>query len=118
MNKQQRDYAMSRVQAIAIAKIEEIRKKHTKPGIQLTPEERYQALVKGEFKVRKSIVRIHPNTDVEDAVTFNAERETTRDAAKIEAETEKVVAEATRIKDQLMLGDSEAALAMIEAFSK
>lgn len=118
MNKQQRDYAMNRVEAVARAKIEAIKEKHTKPGVHLTPEERYQALVKGEFKVRKSLVRIHPTTDVEDAITFNAERKTTRDEAKIDAEVAKVAAEATRIKDQLMLGDSQAALEMIEAFSK
>lgn len=118
MNKQQKDYAIGRINSITAEKIAAIKAKYTKPGIKLSPEERLVALKQGKFKVRTSVSAIYSSTDVEDAVLFTGERETQRDDVKIDAESAKVHAEATRIKDQLMLGDSEQALAMIEKFSK
>lgn len=118
MNQKEKQYAMDRIDQIAAQKVKAIEAKYTKEGVSLTSVERLTAIKNGEFKVRPDINGVSAYTEAEDVFIFTAEKAPQRDDVKINAENAKVKAEATRIKDQLMLGDSEQALQLIEKFSK
>jgi len=116
MNKQQRDYAASRVINIKTAKIEAIKLKYTTPAILLSPEEKAKAFRAKKYKVLSDVTKITSYTDVTDIVQFTDEKPEKKDSKKIEAETSAVVAEASKIVDELMLGDATEALKLIQAF--
>lgn len=117
MNQKEKQYALDRVSAIAQAKVEAIKKKFTTDGTVLTGAQRLAALKKGAFKVRADVAAVHPYSDIHDVITFDGDKPGSKDEARIASETAKVNAEATRIKDKLMLGDSKEALALIEKFA-
>ena len=118
MNQKEKQYALDRVTAIANSKISAIKAKHTTPGTLLNSEQRLAALKKGEFKLKPGLTQVRGYDEIRDVFTFPGDKAGSEDTKRIEAETDKVQAEATRIKDQLMLGDSQQALDLIDNFSK
>ena len=118
MNQKEKQYALDRISQIANQKIAAIKLKHTKEGVSLTSAERLAALKNGDFKVRPGINGVPTYAEIKNVFIFTAEKAAQSDDVKIEAEIAKVGREATRIKDQLMLGDSQEALQLIEQFSK
>ena len=118
MNQQQRKYARERVEQIKRRRIQEIKEKHTKKSVLLSPTERLRALKKGEFSVRPGIYEVGTHARLCDVLAFKGERDPSRDDDAIARETAQIEREAGRIVDELMLGDATAALEAIREFDK
>lgn len=118
MNKQEKQYATGRIDSIAAEKCHAIKEKYTTDGVSLTGVQRLSAFGAGKYKIRSDVREINTYTDLCKVVEFTDESEDKMDSSRIEAEQAKVRVEATRIKDQLMLGDANEALKLIEKFAK
>jgi hypothetical protein len=116
MNKQQRDYAASRVSEISCAKCAAIDEKYTTPAVSLSQEARIAAFKAKKYKVNPGLTKINCYTKVIDIVSFTDEKPEKKDVKKIKEEKAKVTAEASKIVDELMLGDATEALKLIQAF--
>lgn len=119
MNQQKQKYALERVQGIYAQKVEEIENKYTTPDVTLTKEERCKLLKSGTIKVKKGITRIDTWSDVMDVFDFSKhESEGERDNKKIDTEVTKLRIEYNKVRDEIVLGDEEEALKLIQAFDK
>jgi len=103
MNQQQRNYTMKRVSEIEKRKIEEARNSATTEGIVLSGKAKLQALKEGKWYT---------------CVEFDDEIKRSVDKDKQQKLISKVQKEATRIRDELMIGDCEEALSMLKDFEK
>lgn len=114
MNTVQRKYALERVSAILSRKVREITDKYTTPAASAT--EVAAAFKKGKVALKQfdSIGRYRYLEDIFDLSAFNAKINT----EAVSKETMKVEAEADRIRDQIMLGDAEEALTLLQTFEK
>jgi len=118
MNKQEKQYAMNRIDEIVCHKVSAIKDKHTTAAVSLTDTQRLQAFKAGKYKIKADVSKITRYTDLCDVIEFPDEKAGKANREKIDSESAKVTSEAVKIKDKLMLGDASEALAMIEAFSK
>lgn len=114
MNKYQTDYAVRRVDEIA----EEKRRKAGQ-GIsefKLDLKRKAALIDAGEVKLRSG-AKNSAWIDWPDAFDFSKFDESKQQEKKRDAAVARINARASAIKDQLMLGDAEAALTLIEAFA-
>lgn len=112
LNKQQIEYAESRVYNYFSDKKEAIKDRLT-TGEDLTGEKRAQLIKTGKVKIKKGITRIREYDDVVDVFDFS-QFEKKFDKKKYNAECKKLDKESQKLIDKLMLGDVEEALKMIE----
>jgi len=116
MNQHQRKYAISRVSEIKNYKIKKLQEDCETKAVYLTEKERFEAFKKGQFKIRKDASKISNYTDVVSIVCFDAEKERTFDEAKFKKECSKIEKEASRVSDEIMLGDAQEAMRLLEKF--
>ncbi len=114
MNTQQRKYAIERINSLIAQKKETIRARHSVAGTSFGADEMREALRKGEFTVIEGY--FGRRTDLFQVVKFTGEKPDVFNEKAYDAEIAAMHSEATKIKDQLMLGDSKQALEAIEKF--
>lgn len=118
MNQKQKEYAIDRLKAIANAALYEYAKLNPNtPKKELSPENRFKAFKKGEYKIKANITEINKYTDVCDILEFKGESKELPNL-KYSKFQEKTKSELRFAEDQIMLGDSETALRIIEEFGK
>jgi len=115
MNQQQRNYTMKRVSEIEKRKIEEARNSATTEGIVLSGKAKLQALKEGKFTINELDNKPYIWYT---CVEFDDEIKRSVDKDKQQKLISKVQKEATRIRDELMIGDCEEALSMLKDFEK
>lgn len=121
-NREQLKYAMERLESIADEKHKKIREDCSTPAVKLTASRFVELARSGKLKLR------HDYDDIDDDVASSYVRlqelfdlspyskKEKLDTKKYAEKSAKLEAEATRIKDQLMLGDVKVALDLIEKF--
>lgn len=114
MNTQQRKYAIERINTLIGEKKAAIRAKHYQNGTSFGTDEMREALRKGEFTVKEGY--FGRRADLCEVVKFNGEKPDLFNEEACNKETAEMLAEAAKIKDQLMLGDAQQALEAIEKF--
>lgn len=125
MNQDQKKYAMKRVEQIERAKRDQIKKSdYTTPAITFDAAKRLKLFKAGKYKLSPAM-KEETNNPFErcyvyfnKAFLFDGEREESFDDKKFDAARDKISNQANKIRDQIMLGDSEKALAMIQEFEK
>lgn len=115
MNQQQRKYALERVGIITRQKMEEARVKYTTPEVSLSVEERKTALREGRFKIKDEIPPYPRYRDLSHWIEFVDERDAYVDQGALDQSCKMIRNEGNRIKDEIMLGDSEEALKAIKS---
>lgn len=116
MNQQQRKYALARVSEIKTVKIERLKKELTKPAVRLNKEQRLSAFRKGEFTIKKEATEISNYTYVVDIISFNAESEEKFDKEKFHKQSLLIEKQANQVSDEIMLGDAQEAMRLLEKF--
>ena len=112
MNQQQRKYVLERISAIEDQAAKKIADKHTTVGVYLTWDMKRALINSGEVKLLRD-TRGYKN--VEDAFDWSKhERKKKINSAALSADLAKLGAQATKARDELMLGDTAEALALIQ----
>lgn len=122
MNLQEKKYLMKRIDEITQTKIQAFGFKRTviKKAITMTHEELYELVLNKKIKPVKNTNHIcsYGTTTYAD-LTFIVDKYVNRIKYSDDSATRiKIYAEATKIKDQIMLGSAEEGLKMIKAFTK
>ena len=117
MNQQQRKYALERVTTIKQQKIQGAKDKYITKGNRLSGTERLKALKAGEFTVNPKVRSITDYQDIHSVLIFDGESETVENTEALSKAKTTLESEANKVADQIMLGDAQAALRLIEAFS-
>lgn len=116
MNQQQRKYALARVAEIKNYKIKKLQEDCETKAVYLSEKERFQAFQKGQFRIKKDISKISNYTDVVSVIAFDAEKERSFDDQKFKRESIKIEKEANKVSDEIMLGDAQEAMRLLEKF--
>lgn len=117
MNQKQREYALSRVSAIAEARIAAVREKHKLPAIVISPTERADLIRNRKVKLRDGVVEIQTHTDVVHAFDFSKfERKAGAPDSVVRPLIAAINANLAKVKDLIMLGDAEEAVSLIATF--
>jgi hypothetical protein len=114
VNQQQTKYALKRAGEIYNARRNKVRQAHTVNAIELTNEQRLEALRKGAFSVKAEYNGY--GRYIENFVKFNDETEASVDLEAIEKEQLILKAEYGKLTDELMLGGQQEALEMLRRF--
>ena len=119
MDRDQRDYAISRARDIRDDHIREFNAAHTSWGVFMTAKEKVKALRKGEFTVKPDRLirydRIH-NGEITAALAFDGESPTVCNDKAIKAFSIAEAQRFTSVVDAIMLGDCAAARALIKDY--
>lgn len=120
MNLKQKSYALKRIDDIQRRKLNEIKRSdYETKSVKLSPEERFKLFKKGKFEIKKSIENPFIGYNYcKDIFTFKGEVEQSFDQDKFEKAQQKVRTQADKIRDQIMLGDAEKALELIQKFEE
>ncbi|TIQ65472.1 MAG: hypothetical protein E5X41_15040 [Mesorhizobium sp.] len=117
MNLAQRKYAIERVNQIEAKKLADLKVVHTREAQTISGEKQLELVVTRKVKLRAGLTEMPRYTS--DLFDFSKHMwyralvtETYNPAA------EKVSADAARVRDQIMLGDAEVALALLAEFSE
>ena len=116
MNQQQVKYTIARVEAIEKAKIADLRKTCVIPAKFISAEERAALVRSGKVKLRADVTQIHGYTDVTDVFDFSKYAWSESVSDEFQPREAQIKAEAGRIRDEIMLGDQQAALVLLRAF--
>jgi len=117
MNQTQKKYALERVEYIRRNKNSELENKYTTPKKQLSGDEMINLVVKKKVPIRKDISRNTYRPELKDVFDFsNYESPKVIDSKKLSMAIKPINEKAQKIKDQIMLGDAEEALKMIQDF--
>ena len=108
------DHAKSRINAKARAKKEALKKKLTK-GKDLTYESKLPLLKQGKVKLNKGLKGIGRYDSVIDTFDFSP-FEPTFDSKEFNKQSSIIGKDVTKLIDELILGDTEQALRLIEKF--
>jgi len=113
MNKSQREYACNRVWGTA-AELKKKLKDSLTTGDKLTDQDRARLLRLGKVKLKKGVKSITRYTDVVNVFDFapfdqKVDKSYERRAARIDAE-------ATKVCDQIMLGDATEAAKLVDEY--
>lgn len=114
MNSQQLKYARARADAILSKRTKAIREKWASKEKRLTSAEKLAALKAGEFTIKKHTSEV--DRYWWDYVIFTKEIDT--DMVGMNTELATLHDEFTKLMDELMLGDQEAALKALKAFEQ
>lgn len=116
MNQQQRKYALARVSEIKEYKLLKLKEECTEKEARLNDKERLEAFKKGEFKIRKDVSKISTYTHIVNVVTFNAEKEKVFFDKIFTAKSALIEKQASKVADEIMLGDALEAMKLLEKF--
>ena len=117
MNRQQTEYALQRVNKLEEQKIDAAKAKFTKEARRLGDAEKLTLINSGKVKVRKDMTSLpYHSADAFDFSKFCWPL--TTDATKFDPARDAIQAAATKVRDQIVLGDTLVALALIEEFAK
>lgn len=116
MNKDQRKYALDRVTAITNAKLEKLKEVHKAERRVLTAKERAALVRSGKVKLKPECTEIGEYDRY--WVYWDFSKYEQREVVKpsYQPAADKVNAEAQTIRDKIMLGDAEEALALLSSF--
>ena len=118
MNKAPLDYAMTRVNGILAAKINQITEQHTKPAQHIDDHQRAELVRSGKVKLRSDISSISTYDDVSKVFDFSKfSWASAIDHKAVEKAAKPFRTQAEKLKDKIMLGDENTAMAALEAFS-
>lgn len=112
MNQTQLKYAKERAEGIFKRAKENLKTKHTVPAFRLSREERFQALEQGHFKIDRGLTRHH----LEDQIIFFAENNQEFNQIAHDADLAKLTLDYNKLLDELVLGDNQEALKLLQAF--
>lgn len=123
MNQTQRNYIVSRVEQITRVKDNELKQKLVvkTPGVTLTPEQEYDAIKRGEYKLKpkhRAMKKGGRWPNVRDWFEFPCECPPKEDRKAYEKASKKLHAEKQALIDEVMVGDNEQALKLLRAFEK
>ena len=118
MNQKQREYAIGRVNKIVEARSRAISEKFSKETRLLSDKEKADLLRTGAVKLRDDVNEICNYTDVVRAFDFAPFEDREKHLPGYEEALAALQAEGRRVTDQIMLGDSEAAVALLTAFEQ
>lgn len=119
MNKTQIEYAFRRIDEMLSARTQASIEKNTTPARVVDDAMRAELIRSGKVKLRPDVKSIRHYADVVDVFDFSkfsAPAKTDQKAIDKELRTYRV--EAQQLKDNIMLGDAEAALAALGDFAK
>lgn len=117
MNQQQAKYTIARIDQLEARKLEELRKACTTPAKRLSSHERADLIRKGKVKLRADCTDINYHTDVVNAFDFSKHEWSERLSDDHEARAAAVKAQASRVRDEVMLGDNAEALKLLREFA-
>ncbi|MFG1395889.1 hypothetical protein [Roseixanthobacter pseudopolyaromaticivorans] len=118
MNQQQRKYALERVDQITRKKIDDLRVKFRVEGRVITDERRAELVRTGKVKLRSEDTPISSYTRVMDAFDFSKyEWSAGPDPVRFNPAKAEVEASSQKVRDRIMLGDTEEALLLLEEFA-
>ena len=128
MNQTQKKYAIERVEFILRCKVATIKEAMPKKAVpkRLTYRQAVKHIMGGKVKLDKGIIpseEMYHYKNIGDMFDFSAYRTTNSydehyDVDAFNRKTTPLWKECQRIKDQVMLGDSDEALKLIEEFAK
>ena len=119
MNQTKTKYALERVNQIFNAKLDRIRTDCTKGEDGPSVEMRATLIKQGKVKIKPSVTKINKYTDVCEVFDFSKfETKTVFDEKKYNEKVNKLTIEMETIKDEIVLGDEEKALRLLEKFSE
>lgn len=117
MNHQQKKYAINRIEALKTIKLRQAEEKFTTKEVALSPEEKYKLIASGKVKIKSwvEVYRNHYNSpDLFPSYDFSAfEKPRKLDEVKYNAVKENVCSISQKATDQIMLGDCQEALKLI-----
>lgn len=120
MNATEKKYACGRIDEIAVAKQAEIRKATTTEAIVLSDEDRFDLVRSGKvkmFSTKEILVNTTYHRDIGDLFDFSKhEKEEVTDSVSRGQMFRQLNKEINKVKDEIMLGDAEKAIAAIAAF--
>lgn len=118
MDQSQRKYAMERVKELLQEKTTALRKKHLKASKPLTPEQKLQMIYNGtvDMVTRRKWTSTMLFIDAYDFKGLNGEL--VLDEKAFEKESIPLHRKAAAIRDQIMLGDTDTAIKLLEEFAK
>ena len=120
MNQQQNNYIKKRVEGICQEKMTEARIKCTSPSVTPTNAERIDLIRSGKVKMKPdSELRTVGNYGLQISTVFDFSKYEVKggiDQKKLDKLNKKIRAEANRITDGIMVGDSDEALTMLRNF--
>jgi len=114
LSKIQIDHAKARINAKANNKRNSLRDKLTK-GKPLTGERRLTLLRQGKVKIKKGVTKIYSYSNVIDVFDFSP-FEPTFDRKEYDKQSMAISTDVRNLIDELILGDTEQALQLIEKF--
>lgn len=116
MKQDQQRYAMERISKAVDAKIAACKARHMKPGNQPTTQEKLRAIRDGDAALRRHALL---SWKLDDAFDFSElTRPDALDVKPFEREAASIRERAAKIKDEIMLGDSQKAIKLIREFCK
>ena len=116
MNQQQRTYAIGRINSIVGSRLDKVTAKHTQVAVTLSRAERLTEFVAKRWVMVDGITGISSYDNLDEIITFKKEKRKVINKDAISKEMSLVVIAAEDAKDRIMLGDTEAALKLLEAF--
>jgi hypothetical protein len=117
MNQQQVKYTIERVALIEKRKIEELRTSLTTPASNKTDDEIVTLIATGEVRIRQDIKRDRNSwLQVSDIFDLSNHVFPSKLDPSFTARSAAISAQAAKIKDEIMLGDQQAALALLREF--
>jgi len=122
MTKAEKEYAQRRIREIESKMLNKVRDKHTKEGTDLTALDKYDLIAKKKVKMRpkngvKTRSYYSSSVDIDNFFDFEPFEDKTDDKA-IEREQAPIVKEFKKAMDELMLGEAEKALELLQSLEK
>ena len=119
MMKKQMDYCLERAKVIRNEKLYAARKKYTKDGKVLSPEERASLLRAGKVKMRPGINKLSAWDKIYDVFDFKKhDVDGAFDQKRYRADEVKIISAYNKLADEIVLGDAETAKHLLEQFEK
>ncbi len=116
MNMKQREYALARISAIEKVKIESVQEKYAIPARFLSKKDKADLINSGAVKLRPGVHDGYRSVYWDDAFDSSAYEADNSYKNGFEEAADAVRYEARRIRDNLMLGDAQEALAALRSF--
>ena len=118
MNQQQRKSVKERARNIYKRRLNALREKHTKPGKELTPEQRASLVRQGKVKLKSSCKSISRYSDaLTDIFDFSKyEYKPKLDEVKFNKERDTLGSEYNLLLNEIMLGDEREAMELLRKF--
>lgn len=118
MKQEQRKYAMFRVKEIKRKLVDDIKKEYYVPAHYLSLHEKYSLVKNGLVKLIPFNEMYYDYTDFRDAFDWSSyeRKEGFKDEEEMNGRLDAIELEASKIEDQIMLGDSAGALKLLNEF--